>query len=154
MKPKSKSGRSICANGFFIGDGQASRNSFGNLVAFWFGRSSISRTESKGARFTTAGSIDAGTLSAPKASAIMSAWVLETTRNWLRRSRAARGKGETMAKLVFGLNQSLDGYVEHTKFSPSLALFRHFIEHVRGLVGIVYGRRIYEVMRYLGRRSV
>ena len=53
-----------------------------------------------------------------------------------------------MAKLVFGLNQSLDGYVEHTKFSPSLALFRHFIEHMRGLAGIVYGRRMYEVMRY------
>jgi dihydrofolate reductase len=53
-----------------------------------------------------------------------------------------------MAKLVFGLNQSLDGYVEHTKFLPSLALFRHFIEHVRGLAGIVYGRHMYEVMRY------
>ena len=53
-----------------------------------------------------------------------------------------------MAKLVYGLNQSLDGYVEHTKFSPSLALFRHFIEHVSGLAGIVYGRRLYEVMRY------
>jgi|SRR5580698_3082479 len=53
-----------------------------------------------------------------------------------------------MAKLVYGLNQSLDGYVDHLKFSPSLPLFRHFIEHVRGLTGIVYGRRIYEVMRY------
>ena len=53
-----------------------------------------------------------------------------------------------MAKLVFGLNQSLDGYVEHTKFSPSVALFRHFVEQVRGLTGIVYGRRMYEVMRY------
>ena len=53
-----------------------------------------------------------------------------------------------MAKLVYGLNQSLDGYVEHTKFSPSPELFRHFIEHVRGLAGIVYGRRLYEVMRY------
>jgi dihydrofolate reductase len=53
-----------------------------------------------------------------------------------------------MAKLVFGMNQSLDGYIEHTKFSPSPALFRHFIDHVRGLAGIVYGRRIYEVMRY------
>jgi len=46
-----------------------------------------------------------------------------------------------MAKLVFGLNQSLDGYVDHMKFSPSLALFGHFIEHMRGLAGIVYGRR-------------
>jgi dihydrofolate reductase len=54
-----------------------------------------------------------------------------------------------MAKLVFGMNQSLDGYVDPpSEFSPSLALFRHFIEHVRGLTGIVYGRRMYEVMRY------
>ena len=53
-----------------------------------------------------------------------------------------------MAKLVYGLNQSLDGYVDHLEFRPSLALFRHFIEHVRGLTGILYGRRMYEVMRY------
>jgi len=53
-----------------------------------------------------------------------------------------------MAKLVYGLNQSLDGYVEHQKFTPSLALFRHFIEQVRGQTVIVYGRRMYEVMRY------
>ena len=53
-----------------------------------------------------------------------------------------------MAKLVFGLNQSLDGYVDHAKFSPNPALFRHFIEHVRDLAGTVYGRRTYEVMRY------
>jgi hypothetical protein len=52
-----------------------------------------------------------------------------------------------MAKLVYGLNQSLDGYVEHTNFEPDLALFRHFIEQVRGLTGMVYGRRMYEVMR-------
>jgi dihydrofolate reductase len=53
-----------------------------------------------------------------------------------------------MAKLVYGLNQSLDGYVDHLEFKPSSALFRHFIEHVRGLTGIVYGRRTYDVMRY------
>ena len=53
-----------------------------------------------------------------------------------------------MAKLVFGLNQSLDGYVDHTAFSPSPRLFRHFIEQVRGLAGSLYGRRTYEVMRY------
>jgi dihydrofolate reductase len=53
-----------------------------------------------------------------------------------------------MATLVFGMNQSLDGYVDHMAFSPSPALFRHFIEQVRGLTGSVYGRRMYEVMRY------
>ena len=53
-----------------------------------------------------------------------------------------------MAKLVFGLNQSLDGYVDHKVMPPEPGLFRHFIEHVRGLTGMVYGRRMYEVMRY------
>src|SRR6476469_2602878 len=53
-----------------------------------------------------------------------------------------------MAKLVFGLNQSLDGYVDHQEFAPGPSLFRHFIEQVRDLTGSVYGRRIYEVMRY------
>jgi len=53
-----------------------------------------------------------------------------------------------MAKLVFGMNQSLDGYVEHTNFSPSPELSSHFIEQARGLAGSVYGRRLYEVMRY------
>jgi dihydrofolate reductase len=52
-----------------------------------------------------------------------------------------------MAKLVFAMNQSLDGYVDHLEMRPSPALFRHFIEQVRGLTGSVYGRRTYEVMR-------
>lgn len=46
------------------------------------------------------------------------------------------------------MNQSLDGYVDHDKFGPSPELFRHFIEQVQGLTGSVYGRRLYEVMRY------
>jgi len=54
-----------------------------------------------------------------------------------------------MAKLVFGLNQSLDGYVEHQNFGPpDPGLFRHFLEQVRDSAGMVYGRRMYEVMRY------
>lgn len=53
-----------------------------------------------------------------------------------------------MAKLVYALNQSLDGYVDHMAFAPEPALFRHFIDDVRGLAGSLYGRRMYEVMRY------
>jgi len=53
-----------------------------------------------------------------------------------------------MAKLVFGMNQSLDGYVDHQEFAPGPSLFRHFTEQVRELAGSVYGRRMYEVMRY------
>jgi len=53
-----------------------------------------------------------------------------------------------MARLVFGMNQSLDGYVDHTAFAPGPALFRYFIEETQRQAGSIYGRRMYEVMRY------
>lgn len=53
-----------------------------------------------------------------------------------------------MAKLVFELNQSLDGYVDHMAFVPNPALFRHFIQQLDGITGAVYGSRMYEIMRY------
>lgn len=53
-----------------------------------------------------------------------------------------------MAKLFFGMNQSLDGYVDHDAFAPDPTLFRHFIEQARGLTGSLYGRRLYEIMAY------
>jgi dihydrofolate reductase len=54
----------------------------------------------------------------------------------------------SMAKLVFGMNQSLDGYVDHMAFAPGPVLFRHFIEQAQGQAGSLYGRRLYEIMRY------
>ncbi len=58
-----------------------------------------------------------------------------------------------MAKLVFGMSQSLDGYVGDAAGTlcmppPSPVLFRHFIDVVAGHAGCIYGRRIYELMRY------
>jgi dihydrofolate reductase len=56
-----------------------------------------------------------------------------------------------MGKLIFAMSQSLDGYVSASDGSllpPDLALFRHFVEYERSLAGVLYGRRIYEVMRY------
>ena len=53
-----------------------------------------------------------------------------------------------MARLVFGMNQSLDGYVDHMAFAPDPTLFRHFIEEAKGQAGSVYGRTMYEIMRY------
>lgn len=53
-----------------------------------------------------------------------------------------------MATLVFGMNQSLDGYVDHDKFEPDATLFRHFIEQAEQQTGSVYGRTMYEIMRY------
>jgi dihydrofolate reductase len=53
-----------------------------------------------------------------------------------------------MAKLVFGMNLSLDGYVDHEAYAPEDTLMRHWIDHVSGLAGSLYGRRLYEIMRY------
>jgi len=53
-----------------------------------------------------------------------------------------------MAKLVFGMNLSLDGYVDHMAFAPGPALFRHFVEQAQGQAGSLYGRKMYEIMRY------
>ena len=46
------------------------------------------------------------------------------------------------------MNQSLDGYVDHMAFTPGPGLFRHFIEEARGQAGSIYGRNLYEIMRY------
>ena len=53
-----------------------------------------------------------------------------------------------MAKLVFGMNLSLDGYVDHEHYAPDPALFAHWTEYVGSLAGSLYGRRLYEIMRY------
>ncbi|MEQ1769823.1 MAG: dihydrofolate reductase family protein [Devosia sp.] len=53
-----------------------------------------------------------------------------------------------MAKLVFGMNQSLDGYVDYDKFAPGPLLFRHFIEQAKTNTGSIYGRGLYELMAY------
>ena len=58
-----------------------------------------------------------------------------------------------MARLVFGMMQSLDGYVDHATGGmalppPGQALHDHFADHVRGLAGLLYGRRMYQVMRF------
>jgi len=58
-----------------------------------------------------------------------------------------------MAKLVFGMIQSLDGYVDGVSGEladlppPGPLLFGHFCDWVAGLSGSLYGRRIYQVMR-------
>lgn len=58
-----------------------------------------------------------------------------------------------MAKLVYGMMQSLDGYVDDAAGTlvmppPDPELIRHFTERTRDVAGSVYGRRIYELMRY------
>src|SRR5215204_1760684 len=64
------------------------------------------------------------------------------------RGCTAYGKEVRVARLVFGMNQSLDGYVDHMAFAPSPTLFRHFIEEAQRQAGSVYGRQMYDIMRY------
>lgn len=57
-----------------------------------------------------------------------------------------------MARVVFEMMQSLDGYVDGVEGGPRLpppgtALHWHFNNRLRGLAGSLYGRRMYEVMR-------
>lgn len=55
-----------------------------------------------------------------------------------------------MARLVFGMNQSLDGFVDHDHpdLLPDPVLFRHFIAEAGAQAGSLYGRKVYELMRY------
>lgn len=53
-----------------------------------------------------------------------------------------------MARLVFGMNVSLDGYVDHLRFAPSPTLFRHFIKEAQEQTGSLYGRTLYGLMSY------
>lgn len=54
-----------------------------------------------------------------------------------------------MARIVFGMNLSLDGYVDFQRLpEPDAALFQHWTEHVSEVAGSLYGRQMYETMRY------
>jgi dihydrofolate reductase len=58
-----------------------------------------------------------------------------------------------MARIIYGLMQSLDGYVSGPEGGPGLpmpneALHGHFSAQMRKTAGSVYGRRMYEIMRF------
>jgi dihydrofolate reductase len=53
-----------------------------------------------------------------------------------------------MAKIVFEMNMSLDGYVDHERFAPDPVLFRYFTDSMGGPSGRLYGRKLYELMSY------
>lgn len=58
-----------------------------------------------------------------------------------------------MGRFIFGMMQSLDGYIDGPAGNlqlgaPDPVVFRHFVDHLHGVVGLFYGRRMYEVMRY------
>ena len=48
----------------------------------------------------------------------------------------------------YSMNVSLDGFVDHDRFTPDPVLFRHWTDHVRGLYGSLCGRHIYALTSY------
>lgn len=58
-----------------------------------------------------------------------------------------------MARLIFAMIQSLDGYVSGPEGGPGLpmpddTLSEHFNTELGRITGSLYGRRMYEIMRY------
>jgi dihydrofolate reductase len=53
-----------------------------------------------------------------------------------------------MARFVCSMNISLDGYVDHDRMVPDETVFRFWIEAVKQTSNVLYGRMIYELMRY------
>ena len=51
-----------------------------------------------------------------------------------------------MRKLVFAINMSLDGCVDHTKFLPDEDTFAYFTQLVQDTGTFLYGRKTYELM--------
>jgi hypothetical protein len=51
--------------------------------------------------------------------------------------------------ICFGMNQSLDGIFEHAALpAPSPTPFQFSVDEARSRIGSLYGRRMYELMRY------
>jgi dihydrofolate reductase len=55
-----------------------------------------------------------------------------------------------MAQVFFGMNMSLDGFVnhDHPAMLPDAELFRYFIDQMGDILVSVYGRKLYELMQY------
>ncbi len=53
-----------------------------------------------------------------------------------------------MATFTYGMNVSLDGFVDHDRFNPDPILFRHWIQVVSATPVSLYGRKTYDLMRY------
>jgi dihydrofolate reductase len=53
-----------------------------------------------------------------------------------------------MARFVTSMNVSLDGYVDHDKMVPDADVFRYWIDAVKQTPHSLYGRKIYDLMRY------
>src|SRR5678815_1942831 len=51
-----------------------------------------------------------------------------------------------MRKLIFGINLTLDGCCDHTKFSGNDEIYEHYARLIRDADLLVYGRKTYQLM--------
>lgn len=51
-----------------------------------------------------------------------------------------------MRKLVYAINLTIDGCCDHTKFGPDEELMDYYVEFMREVGLLVYGRKTYELM--------
>src|SRR5579872_2535777 len=51
-----------------------------------------------------------------------------------------------MRKLIFAINTTLDGCVDHTKFYPAEDTLEYFVQLTRDAGTFLYGRKTYELM--------
>src|ERR1700743_1056359 len=51
-----------------------------------------------------------------------------------------------MRKLIYAINTTLDGCVDHTKFYPDEETFAYFIQLTRDTDTFLYGRKTYQLM--------
>src|SRR3546814_10978453 len=54
----------------------------------------------------------------------------------------------TRTDTLFPYTTLFRSYVDHMEFAPDPTLFRHFIKEAQEQAGSLYGRKIYEIMRY------
>jgi dihydrofolate reductase len=55
-------------------------------------------------------------------------------------------KNDPMRKVIFDINISIDGCVDHTKFGPGEGTYGYFTDLLRGADQFVFGRKTYELM--------
>jgi dihydrofolate reductase len=53
-----------------------------------------------------------------------------------------------MARLIAAINMTLDGYCDHTHFSPDGEIHQYFTDLLKSADAILYGRKTYELMTF------
>jgi dihydrofolate reductase len=53
---------------------------------------------------------------------------------------------DVMRKVIFSINVTLDGCVDHEKFEPDQEFMDHYTRQMREVETLVYGRKIYQMM--------